>query len=75
VSVTTDSGRGVHIGMIHYGAERVSVVRVGTKEPFNWWASLDGEKFEVCGHRVYGQLMPALRSFWSMSLSSDSEDP
>jgi hypothetical protein len=31
--------------------------------------------FEACGRTVYGQLMPVLRSFCSMSLTSDLDDP
>lgn len=75
MSVTTDSGRGVHIRMIQYGAERVSVVRGCDEGAFELVGEFGWRKVEVCGHRVYGQLMPALRSFWSMSLSSDSEEP
>ena len=48
-SVTTVSGRGVHIGMTQYGASGCRLSEVGTKEPLNWWASLDGEKLRCVG--------------------------
>jgi hypothetical protein len=48
---------------------------IKAKRPLNWWMGPDEETFEICGHTVYGQLMAVLRSFCSMGLTSDLEDP